>query len=451
MKHDYFAVFTSADGGMTWQRQADPAQDAPLTACLKTGLTFQNPTEGWLTSDCSGSASAVLLYQTGDGGSTWKPVTLPAPANRPDVFTDTKAACSADKLVFSMVQAATLPVRCGFGATQEVSRWIYTSSAPGSGDWVIRDAPEPFGSFDFIDASTGWMLATKPIDPTYSTLFKTEDSAQTWTSVAKLDWYGKPDFVDAQNGWAVAPTADGAALMRTLDGGATWQRLESRIMAPSPSSSGDSGLSFTYDSSLASGSTVQRIPAVTADTNPPYWQVFPQHTEITLNGYPIVEHAYKPQIFLYPVEETKAVNETAAHVITDLQALLQSRQEAQAMPFLPLSNTKQMMHAHLQYLVFQNGKGVRYLTQFNQGIVPINNHELIYTYQGLTSDGKFYVAAVLPVALPSLPTQGTPPPGANPAEYDASITRLLEDAAPSSFIPDLTKLDAMLGSLEVKQ
>ena len=46
------------------------------------------------------------------------------------------------------------------------------------------------------------------------------------------------------------------------------------------------------------------------------------------------------------------------------------------------------MHSQVQYLDFKNGTGVRYLTQFDQGILPINNYELVYTYQGLTSDGK---------------------------------------------------------------
>ena len=61
------------------------------------------------------------------------------------------------------------------------------------------------------------------------------------------------------------------------------------------------------------------------------------------------------------------------------------------------------MHTQVKYLDMKSGKGVRYLTQFNQGISPINNSELIYTFQGLTSDGKYYIAAVLPVTHPELP------------------------------------------------
>jgi hypothetical protein len=339
-----------------------------------------------------------------------------------------------------------------------VKRWIYTSSTPGSGEWVIRDAPEVFGSFDFLDASTGWMLAVKASDPTYATLFKTEDSAQTWTSLANLDWSGKLDFIDAQNGWAVAPNAVGADLMRTLDGGATWRRLETRIERPSPSSStGGSGLTFASDSGLASGTTIQTMPAVTADANAPYWQVFPQHTQITLNGYPVGEHDFKPQIYLYPVAETREVNLAAAQIITDLQAQIQAPQETHDMPFLPLVNTQQMMHAQVKSLDFQNGTGVRFLTQFAQGVVPVNNHELVYTYQGLTRDGKYYVAAVLPVFHPALPADKTIT-GREPKEFTSDFPQYLADqtaainAQPaSSFTPDLARLDALLRSVEVKE
>ena len=89
-------------------------------------------------------------------------------------------------------------------------------------------------------------------------------------------------------------------------------------------------------------------------------------------------------------------------------------------------------------------------------MLPINNYELIYTYQGLTSDGKYYVAAVLPVNHPSLPVDGTVT-GHEPPEftsdfpaYLAGVVKALNPQASYTFTPDLTQLDAMLGSLEIK-
>jgi hypothetical protein len=93
---------------------------------------------------------------------------------------------------------------------------------------------------------------------------------------------------------------------------------------------------------------------------------------------------------------------------------------------------------------------------FSQGIVPINNYELIYTFQGLTSDGKYYVAAVLPINHPSLPADGKVT-GKEPLEftsdystYLANVVKSLNPQAANTFTPDLTQLDVMLRSLEIK-
>jgi hypothetical protein len=219
----------------------------------------------------------------------------------------------------------------------------------------------------------------------------------------------------------------------------------------------DGPLQFSMDTgNIASGFQTEMVAAVPASDNAPYWEVLPEYTKVTLQGYPISSHIMKPQIFIYPVEELGKVNEGAGQIVVSLQTLLQSPQEIQNMPFLPLFNAAQVMHVHTQYQDFKNGKGVSYLTQFDQAPLPINNSELIYTYQGLTSDGKYYVAAVLPVNHPSLPADGNvtgnePPEFTNdfPA-YLANVVSALNPQAANSFIPDLTQLDAMMSSLEIK-
>jgi len=208
--------------------------------------------------------------------------------------------------------------------------------------------------------------------------------------------------------------------------------------------------------SIASGFQSETIPEVTDSVNYPYWEVLPKYSRVTLENYPIQDHLMKPQIFIYPVAELAKINEGAATIITSLKTLLQSPQEIENMPFLPLFNAAQMMHTNIQYLDFKNGQGLRYLTQFSQGFVPVNNYELIYTYQGLTSDGKYYVAAVLPVNHPSLPVDGqvtgSEPPefASNFKDYVKNVVKSLNPQAAYSFTPDLTQLDAMMSSLEIK-
>ena len=126
------------------------------------------------------------------------------------------------------------------------------------------------------------------------------------------------------------------------------------------------------------------------------------------------------------------------------------------MPFMPLINAKAAMHANIQSLDFQNGKGLRYLTQLSQGLVPINNAELFDSYQGLTNDGKYFVAAVLPVNHASLPADGQMTEEnaqeltSNYPQYLTAVEGTLNTQAPDSYSPDLTQLDAMMSSLKVQ-
>jgi hypothetical protein len=217
----------------------------------------------------------------------------------------------------------------------------------------------------------------------------------------------------------------------------------------------DGSLQFSLDiGDIASSYQIETVAAVPASENGPYWELLPEYIRVTLQGYPINNHLMKPQIFIYPVDELGKVNEGAGQIVTSLQTLLRSPQEIETMPFLPLFNAQQMIHAQLQYLDFQNGQGLRYLTWFSQGIMLVNNYELIYTYQGLTSDGNYYVAAVLPVNHPSLPIDGTVT-GNEPVEFSsdyrtylANLVKSLNPQAANTFTPDLTQLDAMMSSLE---
>ena len=214
---------------------------------------------------------------------------------------------------------------------------------------------------------------------------------------------------------------------------------------------------LTLDSTgIATNLQTETVAAITASDNAPYWQVMPAYTRVTLQGYPITNQLNQPQIFIYPVKELEQANKEAGKMVASLQTLIGAPQEIPEMPFLPLLNTKQVMHTQLQYLDFKNGHGLRYLTQYDQAQLPINNRELFYTYQGLTSDGKYYVAAVLPVTHPSLPADEKVT-GNEPAEftsdfpaYLANLTKTLNVQSPDTFTPDLTRLDAMMSTIEIQ-
>jgi hypothetical protein len=208
-------------------------------------------------------------------------------------------------------------------------------------------------------------------------------------------------------------------------------------------------------SPVAQTITSQTVEAVPSSADRPWWESMPQHMILSLQGYPIAEHLQQPQIFVYPLADL-AMNEAAGNTAQSLQVLLQERQAGPVLPFLPLYNAAQVLHTQVKYLDFKNGQGVRFLTQYDQGPLPVNNHQLLYTYQGLSSDGKYYLAAVLPVNLPGLPA-GANMTGDLPADliedfpaYLAETVAMLNQQPPSAYTPDLSLLDAMIQSIEVK-
>lgn len=223
------------------------------------------------------------------------------------------------------------------------------------------------------------------------------------------------------------------------------------------------GIRLSLDEAIATSATAEMVE-MTQEEGGPWWAAEPQHVVFALEGYPLEETFHEPRIIVYPVRAFESMNEYAADQITQLQNLLteEPTESEDNLPFLPLFNAGQIIHARVEYLDFQNGSGVRFLTHYSQAAGPINNNELFYTFQGLTDDSEYYVAAILPVSHPDLPAdfmdtpEDFPEPGNAPEEFQADyqayldkIVQQLNAAEPGSFNPDLPALDAMIRSLSV--
>ena len=215
-----------------------------------------------------------------------------------------------------------------------------------------------------------------------------------------------------------------------------------------------SGATFNLDPAVAASFSVQTIPAETGDPSIPF-TVNPEYVEFSFTGYVLNNTFHDPKIRIYPVDEYVAMVPHVGNVVTNLQQLLQTQPAAptDGIPFLPIWNAAQMVRAKISYLNFQNGNGVRFLTQYGQAYWLVNNHDMFYTFQGLSTDGSCYVSAVFPVSNPALPNEGAPPPGETEAEiiayYDTIVPQLnaLDD---STFLPPLGTLDALIASLLVQ-
>ena len=216
-------------------------------------------------------------------------------------------------------------------------------------------------------------------------------------------------------------------------------------------------VSLTIPEELARDALTEMVSATT-DGAP--WEFSSAYQKITLTGYPLEDKFHEPQILVFPADEYAQVNSIAAEQIDRLKKILAgSPPLKETLPRIPFFNAEMQIAANVQIIPFQSGSGVRHLTQYAQYLAPINNHELIYQFTGLTADEKYFIIAVLPITAPilaadekpdaSVPTEGVPIPtdvGPNDTYY-ASITEKLVSLDSDSYTPSLNTLDTLIQSI----
>ena len=217
-------------------------------------------------------------------------------------------------------------------------------------------------------------------------------------------------------------------------------------------------------SDIAAGATVIDIAPLNDPDLPP-WDITPGHVELTFNSYALQNRFHEPKIYIFPAPEYAALLPGAAQNILLLQDVLSNPAQllgANNMPSIPFFNAGAVFIARDNIIHFQNGSGVVMLTQYAQSFAQVNNQEMFYHFQGLTSDGQYYLIAILPISAPILaenweataPPDGVPFPGyADPdvdfqTYYDQVIAKL-NTLPEDTFNPSITKLDTLIGSIQI--
>ena len=222
-------------------------------------------------------------------------------------------------------------------------------------------------------------------------------------------------------------------------------------------------ISFVIPTGIGSGAQVETVEAVPPSDDMPWWEIAPTYHKYHIQGYPLIGTFHTATIYVYPVNEYLQVNEDMAEPFNTLKAIIAGQPLPENLPFLPAFNAAQMFHSNEQILTFQSGKGIRFLTQYGQAPYPVNNNSLFYTFQGLTDNGAYYVAAILPVNAAFLSADGNPdtplPVDGVPFDWEnlENIDQHFELAKqklnatdPSAFNPSLTDIDALIESIQIK-
>jgi hypothetical protein len=219
-------------------------------------------------------------------------------------------------------------------------------------------------------------------------------------------------------------------------------------------------LALTLDPGLASSFNCQTIPTTGAEGDP-YFAINPQYTELTFQGYILPDTFHKPHISVFPVQSFRdLMPDLINQKVADLQALIAggALPAKGALPLLPVFNAAEEFRAQYQVISFSGGSGIRYLTQYAQFYDPINSHDMFYSFQGLTSDGKYWISAILPISNSMLPPNGDNPPngmtwdqfGNQFDTYLADLLTKLDAQPPETYSPTIAALDALITSIIIQ-
>ncbi len=212
----------------------------------------------------------------------------------------------------------------------------------------------------------------------------------------------------------------------------------------------------------ASGSEI--LPIDSADAA--WWQKTPGHMELNLGDYYVLKDKFlQPKIFVYPAQAYAELVPTAFESMHRLNNILgnpSGTTNLDQLPVVPFFNSQPVFASNIAVASFQNGKGVRFLTEYGQNNLPVNNYDLLYQFQGLTSDGAYYIVAIFPITVPVLAdtndaTASVPPGGITVPDttdpksiwqdYYTAVSELLNSAPQDNFSPPINQLDLLINSI----
>ncbi len=223
-------------------------------------------------------------------------------------------------------------------------------------------------------------------------------------------------------------------------------------------------ISFVIPMGIGSGAQGEFIEAVPPSNDMPWWEIGPAYNRYLIQNYPLAGTFHEPRIFVYPVSEYVQMVPDVGGIVDELKTIINSSGAPmpENLPFLPAFNAAQIFHSNEQVIQFQSGTGIRFLTQYAQAPYPVNNNSLFYTFQGLTSDGAFYVSAILPINAAFLSADGNPETALpaegipfdwenfeNTPQHFELVKQKLNATDPNAFSPSLTSLDTLIQSIKI--
>ncbi|WP_309734916.1 YCF48-related protein [Chamaesiphon sp. OTE_75_metabat_556] len=218
-------ILKTTDGGISWQQQFQTPIVRNRPIYLRS-VGFANPLNGWV-----GTVSPEQrLYHTTDGGDTWT-IAANLPANAPVKICGLSVVNESVIYASGTNDPADIPARM-------------MKTVDGGATWTTWDMSEHATILIdnyFVNPDCGWVVGGKADrsipkpsrDNVIPVVLYTEDGGETWVNrVADLssslplgEWGWKIQFLNEMVGFVSLENFNQGAILKTTDGGNTWNRL----------------------------------------------------------------------------------------------------------------------------------------------------------------------------------------------------------------------------------
>lgn len=225
-------LFRTSDGGDSWSL----AHEAPGTFIRAIG--FVDATTGYIGNVGTGYYPGVTdtqpLYRTTDGGTSWTPVVAP------DIG-KVAGICGIDILpVRRVYQGELRPGHIIHAAGRVGGPAAILSSHDDGAHWAVQDLSGQIGmilDIKFLTERLGFLCAASDPDVTKAEalMLRTTDGGATWQEVYRshrpFETIWKMSWPSATTGYATVqsynpdPANTHRVIIKTVDGGASWQEI----------------------------------------------------------------------------------------------------------------------------------------------------------------------------------------------------------------------------------